>query len=143
MRKLLLAVAFGFFFTATTFADSIAPLPGVNLCELYNICGTPTTIEVELGGIGTNTWTDLIELSPVYQPESFCFSGGTCLPPGSIWAKFLYPNGNVGLSSPLTWRPDPPDSNTTVPEPSTLFLLATGLASLVPIVLRARHRDTD
>jgi len=138
MRKLLLAVAFGFFFTATTFADSIAPPPGVNLCELYNICGAPTTIEVELGGIGTNTWADLIELSLIYQPQSFCFSGGICLPPGSIWAKFLYPNGSVGLSSPLTWRADPPDLKATVPEPSTVLLLAIGLASLVPIVLRVR-----
>jgi hypothetical protein len=125
-----------FFLCATAFADSIAPPPGVNLCTQYNICGTPTTIEVLVGGVGTSTWTDVIELSTVYQPGVFCFSDGTCLPPDSIWARFLYPNRSVGLSSPLTWRPDPPDSSTAVPEPSTVLLLVAGLASLIPIVLR-------
>ena len=142
MRKVLCAIAFGFLFTAPTVADSIAPSPGANPCEQF-VCGTPT-IEVELGGIGTNTWTEVTELAIVSQPNAICFSDGTCLAPGSIWAEFLYPNGSIGLSSPLTWRPDPPDPapptppDSTVPEPSTAFLLAVGLAILIPILTWVR-----
>jgi hypothetical protein len=138
MRKHLLALPLFCLFSVMAFADSIAP-PPVNLCTQYNICRTPTTIEVLLGGVGTDTWTDVIELAAVYQPNVFCFSDGTCLPPGSIWVKFLNPAGSVGLSSPLTWQPDPPGSNTAVPEPSTVLLLVAGLASLIPIVLRAHN----
>lgn len=137
MRKHLLALPFFWLFSVTAFADSIAPPPSVNLCTQYNICGTPTTIEVLLGGVGTDKWTDVIELATVYQPNVFCFSDSTCLLPGSIWAKFLSPAGSVGLSSPLTWQPDPRDSSSAVPEPSTALLLIVGLASLIPVVLRA------
>ena len=90
---------------------------------------------VLLGGVGTDTWTDVIELSSVYEPNVFCFADGTCLPPGSIWAKFLYPDGSVGLSSPLTKQADPPDSSTAVPEPSTLVLVFTGLVALACLIL--------
>ena len=141
MRKVLCAIAFGFLFAVTTFADSMAPPPGVNLCKQYAVCGTPTTIEVELGGVGSNTWTDVIELSSFYQGNAFCFSDGTCLPPGSLWITFLWPGVGVGLSSPLTWRPDPPDPNprnTSVPEPSTILLLVAGLAILIPALQRTR-----
>ena len=125
-----LLLVFGLISVANAKADSIAPPLGVNLCAQYNVCGTPATIEVLLGGLGSDTWTDVIELSTVYQPNVFCFSNGTCLPPGSIWAKFLFPDGSVGLSSPLTWQPDSSDPSTGVPEPSAVALLLVGLAVL-------------
>jgi hypothetical protein len=114
MRKVLFAIAFGFLLTATTFADSMAP---------------PSSTSTVVGVSQT-----------LYCLQRFT-PGGSCLPPGSIWATFLWPGVGVGLSSPLTWRPDPPDPippDSTVPEPSTLLLLLAGLAILIPSFLRAR-----
>src|SRR5258708_16630560 len=113
MRNML-AVVFAMCFSSVVSADSVSPPTGVDLCAQYNICSAPTIIEVELGGKGTDTWTDVIELHEVSQPNWFYFVDGTSLPPGSIWMAFLWPSGAVGLSTPLTLRADPVD----VPEPS-------------------------
>jgi hypothetical protein len=134
MRNMLLAAVFALCFSRLVSADPISPPPGVDLCAQYNICGTPTTIEVELGGKGTDTWTDVIELHEVSQPYWFYFADGTSLPPGSIWVTFLWPpespqnetsSWQEGLSSPLTWRDD--TDAVAVPEPSSLALLCLGL----------------
>jgi len=123
-------------FSSFVSADSVSPPPGVDLCTQYSVCGTPTIIEVELGGKGTDTWTDVIQLHQVSQPDWFYFVDGTSLPPGSVWMAFLWPDGEIGLSTPLTWRPiDPPTTNTLastvdVSEPSSLILICLGLAIL-------------
>src|SRR6267378_4841357 len=132
MRNILFAVVFAMCFSSRVSADSVSPPPGVDLCAQYNICTAPTIIEVELGGKGTDTWIDVIELHEVSQPNWFYFVDGTSLPPGSIWMTFLWPSGQVGLSTPLTWRNDTPDTApTNVPEPGSLVLICFGLAVLV------------
>jgi hypothetical protein len=141
MRNMLFAIAFALCFSHSVRADSVSPPPGVDLCAQYNICGAQTIIEVELGGKGTDTWTDVIELHEVSQPNWFYFADGTSLPPGSIWMAFLWPSGEVGLSSPLTWRDDA-DQASVVPEPSALISLGLGIAMVLfgfhfsPIFLR-------
>lgn len=145
MRRVLLVVSILAWLPLAAAADSITPPP--NLCPEYNICGVPTTIEVELGGVGTDTWTDVIELHIVNQPHWFWFADGTSLPPGSIWIAFLWPDGQIGLSTPLTWRADPVPANTLadpaplatptgVPEPSTLAATLLGLGAI--LLLRSR-----
>ena len=147
MRNILFAIVFAMCFSRSVSADSILPPPGVDLCAQYNICGTPTTIEVELGGKGTDTWTGVIELSEIVQQDWYYFSDGSSLPPGSIWTKFLFPSGDVGLSSPFTWRDvvapttafGIDQASSAVPEPSALILTCLGLAVLLATSRYKKH----
>ena len=131
MRNMLFAIVL-LCFPSLVSADSVSPPPGVDLCAQYSVCGTPTIIEVELSGKGTDIWTDVIELHEVSQPDWFYFADGSSLPPGGIWMTFLWPSGAVGLSTPLTWRDDaidPAPTNTVeVSEPGSLVLICLGLA---------------
>lgn len=104
----------------------------------------PPAIEVELGGRGTDTWTDVVELHEVAQPDWFWFADGTSLPPGSVWMAFLWPSGEIGLSSPLTWRYDPaPLASTDIPEPSSLVLVCLGLVCVLGLyVVQNDSRST-
>lgn len=139
MRNTFLAVVFAVCFSRPILADSISSLvpPGVDLCGQFNVCGPPTVIEVELGGKGTDTWTEAIALHEVNQPDWCYFADGAILPPGSIWMMFLWPTQGVpkvGLSSPLTWRPSslpaPSLPDVPVPEPSSFLLVCLGFAIL-------------
>src|SRR5882762_4902630 len=131
MRNMLFAVVL-LCFSSLVSADTVSPPPGVDLCAQYNICSAPTIIEVELSGKGTDIWTDVIALHEVSQPNWFYFVDGTSLPPGSVWMTFLWPSGQVGLSTPLTWRADTPDpAPVDVPEPGSLVLICLSLGIAV------------
>src|SRR5206468_3205025 len=80
--------------------------------------------------------------SLIWTPNQFATIGGTTY---QMVYDNVGPGANIGLGIPINNQRgiNALVSTTVTPEPSTVALMVTGLAGLIPVVARRRKTETD